>query len=83
MQTTSAQMQAKLITIDHRVKIKGHKQEENYEYSVWDKASLILFVSFFNNPENIGCGVITCWLSSGETNPSGTTLVQPVSLATF
>lgn len=28
MQTTPAEMQSKFITMEHRVKINGHKQEE-------------------------------------------------------
>lgn len=46
-QTTPAEMQSKFIAVEHRVKIKGHKQEEEYEYGVWDKARLIIIVFLF------------------------------------
>lgn len=34
MQTTSAEMQTKFIAVERRVKMKGHEQEEEYEYVV-------------------------------------------------
>lgn len=73
-------MQTKFSAVERRVKIKGHKQGEESEYGVWDKA---LFFLLLNNPENIGYHVITSWLASGEIASSGTILVQSVSLATF
>lgn len=47
------------------------------------RLTLFIYLFIFINPENIGYHVITRWLASGETDPSGAIRVQSVSLATF
>lgn len=43
---SSREMQTKFSAVEHRVKIKGHKQEDEYGYRIWDKAHLTLLIYF-------------------------------------
>lgn len=78
-------MKTKFITIDRRVKIMGHEQEEGNKYAVWDKASFILFIYLFI----LIILKILATMSSpadypaGKRIPRGAVLVQSVLLAAF
>ena len=60
MQTTSAEMQTKFIAVERRVKMKGHEQEEEYEYVVWAEACLFVCFIIEIKIENNGYHVVAC-----------------------
>lgn len=76
-------MKTKFITIDGRVKIKGHKQEEGNDYAVWDKASFFLFIYFLIIPKILATMSSPADYPAVKRIPRGAVHVHSVLLATF